>query len=63
MDIKNRAFYYCDDITNIDNISLQEKSCNNFLIHRVAYKTQAFAHFFEKVDRYFRQYDGTNYLE
>ena len=44
IDIKSRKYYYFDDIINIhdldlDNISLDEKSYENFLIYDVTYKT------------------------
>ena len=71
IDIKNRTYYYFDDILNIhdldlDNISLDEKSYENFLIYDVAYKTPYSAKplriIFDEVNGHIRKYDSTKYL-
>ena len=64
--------YYFDDIINIyvfnfDNILLNEKSYEKFLISDVSLKTQYCAMslrivILDKLDGYIRKYDGTKYL-
>ena len=43
IDIKNRKCYYLDDIIkiedfNLDNILIDEKSCENILVYNISYK-------------------------
>ena len=60
IDIKNRTYYY------FDNISLDEKSYENFLIYDVTYKTPYGAKplriIFDEVNGHIRKYDSTKYL-
>ena len=42
--IKNRTFYYFDDIIkfedfDLDNNFIDEKSCENILVYNISYKT------------------------
>ena len=70
IDIKNRTYYYIDDMIkiqdfNLDNILIDEKSYENILVYNVSHK-----HFiatplrirFDKIDGFIRVYDGTKYL-
>ena len=43
IDIKNRTYYYCNDIIKIegfdlDNILIDEKSYENILVYNISYK-------------------------
>ena len=67
-DIKNRTFYYFDDIIksevfNLDNILLDEKSYKNILVYNVLYKNLIGAKplriRFDKIDGFIRVLDGT----
>ena len=69
--IKNRTCYYFNDTIkleelDIDNILIDEKSHENFLIYDISYKTligrKSFRIRFNKIDEFIRIYDGTKYL-
>ena len=69
--IKNRKCYYFDDIIkiedfNLDNVLIDRKSHENFLIYDISYKTligsKPLRISFDKIDRVIRIYDGTGYL-
>ena len=69
--IKNRTYYYFDDITKIkdfhfDNILINEKSYKNILVYEISYKTLIGAKplriRFDKVDGFIKVSDGTTYL-
>ena len=69
--IKNRTFYYFDNMIeiedfNFDNILLDENSYENILVYYISYKTLIGAKplriRFDKVDGFIRIYDGNRYL-
>ena len=69
--IKNRTWYYCDDIIkiedfNLDNILINKKSYENIFVCNVSYKTLSDAKLlrisFDKLDGFIRVYDGNRYL-
>ena len=69
--IKNRIFYYFDDIIKIEdfdfaNILLDEKSYENILMYNISSKTFIGAKplrvRLDKVDEFSRVYDGTRYF-
>ena len=68
--IKNRTYYYFDDIIEIedldfDNILINEKSYKNILVYDISYKTlvgaKSLSFKFDKVNAFIRVYDGTRY--
>ena len=71
IDIKNRTYYYFNDIIEIedfdlDNILIGEKSYENILFYNISYKilidTKPLRIRFDKIDWFIRVYDGTRYL-
>ena len=69
--IKSRACYYFDDIIkledfNLDNISIDKKLQENVLIYDISYKTlidpKSLRIRLNKIDGFFRIYDGARYL-
>ena len=69
--IKNRTFYYFDDIIKFedfdsDNILLGQKSYENILVSDISYKILIDAKLlritFDEIDGFIRVYDGTRYL-
>ena len=66
VDIKNYTYYYFDDIINIKDFNLDNKSYKDMVIYDGAYKTPYGAKplhsIFDKVDGYIRKNDATNYL-
>ena len=71
IDFKNCIFYYFNDIIKVenfdfDNISLDEKSLENILIHEISYKILISAKplrpSFDKAHGFIRAYNGTRYL-
>ena len=70
IDIKDRTYYYFDDIIKIkdfdfDDISLNE-NLENIMVYSTSYKTLIGARplciSFDKVDKLTRVYDGTRHL-
>ena len=71
IDIKNRTYYYCNDIIKIegfdlDNILIDEKSYENILVYNISYKilidSKPLGIRFDKIDGFIRVYDGTRFL-
>ena len=71
IDIKNRTCYYFHDIIriedfNINNISLDEKWYEKFLVYNISYKSLIDAKplhiMLDKIDGFIRVYDWTRYL-
>ena len=69
--IKNRACYYFDDITKLEDFDLHntlidEKSHENILIYDISYKTligsKPLRIRFDKIDGIIRIYDRSKYL-
>ena len=69
--IKNRKYYYFDDITKvedfeIDNVLIDEKSHKNILIYVIPYKTfigaKPLCIRFDKIEGFIWIYDRTRYL-
>ena len=69
--IKNRTCYYFDDIikleeTDLNNISIDQKSHENVLIYDISYKTLICSKLlrirFDKIDGIIKTYDGAVYL-
>ena len=72
INIKNRTFYYSDDIMKIEDfnfykILMEEKSYENVLFYNISYKTLIYAKplyiRFDKIDGFIRVYGRTRYLE
>ena len=64
IDIKDYTCCYFNDIVktedfNFDIVSIDEKSSENIFVHNISYKTLIK---FDKVEGFFRVYDGTKYL-
>ena len=66
--IKNRTCFYFNDIikievVNLDNILIDEKSCENILVYNISYQPLINAKplriRFDKTDGFIRVYDGT----
>ena len=71
INIKNHTRYYFDDIIKIedfdlDNILIDEKSYKNILVYKIPYKilidSKPLHIRFDKIDEFFRVYDGTRYF-
>ena len=71
IDIKNRTYYYFDEIIKIedfdlDNILTDEKSYETILVYNILYKSLINSkplHIrFKKIDGFIRVYDGIRYL-
>ena len=71
IDIKNHMCYYFNDIIKIedfdlDNIFIDEKSYESILVYNISYKSlidyKLLWITFDKIDGFFRVYDGTRYL-
>ena len=70
--IKNRAYYYFDDVIkfedfDLDNILIDEKSHKNILVHDISYKnligSKPLQIRLDRIDGIIRIYDGTRYLK
>ena len=70
IDIKNRTYYYFNDIIkieifNLDNILIDEKSRKSVFAYNISYRNliaKPLRIRFYKIDGFFRVYDGTRYL-
>ena len=71
INIKNRTFYYFDDIIQVENVNfgnilLHEKSYENILVYDILYKTltgtKPLRISFDKKNRFIRAFDRTGYL-
>ena len=71
INIKNRTPFYFDGIIKIedfdlDNNLIDEKSYKNILVYKISYKSLIDSkplHIrFDKIDEFFRVYDGTRYF-
>ena len=69
--IKNRTFYYFDDIIKLEdfdlvNVFIHETSHENILIYCISYKTLIVSKLlqirFDKIDEIIRIYEKTRYL-
>ena len=71
IDIKNCTCFYFNDIikfedSDLNNISIDEKSFKNILVYTIYYKTLIDANplhiRFNKIERFIRVYEGTRFL-